>query len=177
MGRCLFLLPLATLALCLVGGRRGTGVAGRGFCRIQAASWCSFRYSSVQLNEMFCGSLCLSLTRAVVLPPFPAPPLVHFLVAPRSMQQFFMVRIQAKIMFSYSRVRNLLGQWAENKWTATERVAVTVGVVEADVCGLGGGVCGCVCVCLPTIDACQWVFKCGCGRVGAQLITFRQRHC
>lgn len=47
--------------------------------------------------------------------PLPSSPSVHFLVAPRSMQQFFMVRIQAKIMFSYSRVRNLLGQWAENK--------------------------------------------------------------
>lgn len=48
-------------------------------------------------------------------PPLSSFPSVHFLVAPRSMQQFFMVRIQAKIMFSYSRVRNLLGQWAENK--------------------------------------------------------------
>lgn len=47
--------------------------------------------------------------------PLSSSPSVHFLVAPRSMQQFFMVRIQAKIMFSYSRVRNLLGQWAENK--------------------------------------------------------------
>lgn len=124
------------------GERRGQGAAGRGLCRIQAASWCSFRYSSVQLNEMFCGSLCLSLTRAVALP-LARFPTVHLLVAPRSMQQFFMVRIQAKIMFSYSRVRNLLGQWAENKWTATERVAVTVGVVGGDVCGWGG-----VCVCL-----------------------------
>lgn len=136
----------------MFGGRKKrAGAAGRGFCRIQAASWCSFRYSSVQLNEMFCGSLCLSLTRAVALP-LARFPSVHLLVAPRSMQQFFMVRIQAKIMFSYSRVRNLVGQWAENKWTATERVAVTVGVVQGDVCGWGG-----VCVCVSEWE-CMCVF-------------------
>lgn len=56
--------------------------------------------------------LWLALLIAQCSLPFLARTLV---LALRSMQQFFMGRIQAKIMFSYSRVRNLLGQWAENK--------------------------------------------------------------
>lgn len=108
----------------LVGGGGGWHC-----CRIQTASWCSFRYSSVQLNEMFCGSRCLSLNV-----PFP------FLRARLCWRcevcnNFLWAAYKQKSCFLIPVCVICLDSGPKTSEQRQKRVAVTVGVAEVE----GGG--------------------------------------
>lgn len=121
-----FALFVKWLIFVFIGCRRGClGILKPSlFYVCMTASSCSFSVLQrpIKRNVLWAhGSICC-LSTAPSTAPFRRPLFFFALIcgaAHRSMLQFFMGRAQAKIMFSYSRVRNLKGAKVNNvRWSA-----------------------------------------------------------